>query len=349
MSRAGSSGDDMVKMLTRRLDMLDGFSSHRLPTLADGFQDECGDINEALGILSRGEKLIVGLPTGLGIDEVVPGGVPVDKVTTIFGESGNFKTTFKNNLVWGIANSGIGSVLDVSLEDANQLTVQRFIARQTGLSYGRVATRDLSFSDAELVESVAPEALATASRIILGGNLSPNFDDIIRLARHYKRTRGLVAVVIDYLQLLDEDDSNERIALKNILKKAQRAAKRDRIAYIFVSQMSQQDQGKHGPQRPSCDDMFGSSWMKFASKLSMSVYRPWKYEKTPRKPRKPSDPDYTRLVKEHPRGKEIYKMVIEVWLQKNILGESEVMVPCLVQPRTGKMVPMPLEMKEYLI
>jgi replicative DNA helicase len=338
----------MLDALRERVDGLEGLSSHRPPTLAEEYKDECGRIERDMEAIARGEQVLVGLNCGLGIDDVCPGGIPIDKVTTIFGESGNFKTTFKNNLVWNIAMSGLGSVLDVSLEDANRLTSQRFIARQTGLSYGNVATRDLSPDDAELVGCVADEALETAGRVILGGDLPPDFDGIVRLARHYKRTRGLIAVVVDYIQLLDSDGDEERLALKNILVKAQRSAKRDRLAYIFVSQMSKQENVKGVPGRPGTDSMFGSSWMKFASKLSMAVYRPWKYEKVPKKPRRAGDPDYTRLF-QSPNGEKVYSQVLEIWMQKNILGEAEVMVPCLVQPETGKMVAMPMKYKQYIL
>lgn len=353
MSHQGCSGEELVAAIRGKVDLLEGLSSHRPPTMAEAYLQEYKEIEADRIAIANGERVLVGLPTGLGLDDVVPGGLPIDKLTTLFAESGNYKTTTKNNMIWGIASTGLGSVLDVSLEDANKLTVQRFIARQTGLSYGNVATRKLSEDDTELIGSVADEALETASRIILGGDLPPNIDDIIRLARHYKRTRGLVAVFIDYLQLLDEDDDSERIALKKILKKAQRAAKRDRIAYVFISQVGQEvdSRAKDGKQssRPSINDMFGSSWMKFASKLSIGLYRPYKYEKVPRKSKRKHEPDYTRLWNEHPKGKEIYPMVLEMWLQKNILGEPEVCVPCLVQPATGRMREMPWEIKQYLM
>jgi replicative DNA helicase len=267
---------------------------------------------------------------------VVPGGIPSDKVSIIYGESGNFKTTTKNNIVWSIAASGLGTVLDISLEDSDELTTQRFIASKTGVSYGKIATRTLDDNDLSRVSGLRD--LEVASRIIMGAEIPPSIDEIVRLARHYKRTRGLVAVVVDYIQLLGYEPE----VLTNIMRKAQLSAKRDKIAYIFVSQVKQ-DVDQRDDHRPKLSDMFGSSAMRIYSKLSVGVYRPWQYEKVPGK-----KSPYKNLFDNHHDGAIIYSQVMELWLQKNVLGESGVMIPILVDPQTGKMQPMPPEIKAML-
>jgi replicative DNA helicase len=351
LASRGSSGEEILQMIRSTVDQLEGLSSHQFHTMADGYESEVEKIRRERELLSQGIPFLTGIPTGLGIENVVPGGIPVDKVTTIFGESGNFKTTTKNSLVWGMADSGLGSVLDISLEDSDQLTVQRFIARQTGINYGAVATRDLNDEQEELIGSISERAIETAGRVIQGGDIC-SIDEVVRLARHLKRTRGLMAVVIDYVQLMDEDGREERLALKHIFRTAQLAAKRDRIAYVFVSQVGQEvdkrAQDKRQSSRPRINDMIGSSWLKIASKLQIGVYRPAKYDPVPKKPL-PGEPDYTPLLTlGKKKCKVVYESIVELHIVKNILGEAGVIVPIMVQAETGRMIPMPEKYKEMI-
>ncbi len=350
LSQEGNSGQDILEEMRRFVDNLDGMGSDKVATMADRYHQEMDDIKRERQMLLAGDKFLAGIPT-MGIERVVPGGIPVDKVTTIFGESGNFKTTTKNSIVWGMAMSGLGSVLDVSLEDSDQLTVQRFIARQTGISYGSVATRELTDDQEELVGCISEEAVDAAGRIILNGALT-DFDEIVRTARKLKRTHGLMAVVVDYVQLLDEGGREERLALKHIYRTAQLAAKRDRIAYVFVSQVGQEvdkrAQDKRMSSRPRINDMIGSSWLKIASKLQIGVYRPAKYDPMPVKPL-PGEPDYTpMLTMGHEKCKLVYGSIVELHILKNILGRDNVIVPLMVQPETGRMVPMPEKYKRMV-
>jgi len=274
------------------------------------------------------------LNTGLGLERVVPGGIPPDKVTTLFGESGNFKTTVKNNLVWNLAEQG-HTVLDVSLEDADDLTTHRFIARGTGISYGKIATGDLTDRERE---SIAAFNSSTGEKVVMAGDIPPNIDEVIRLARYYKRSLSLRAVVLDYIQLLD--GGNERETLNEILRKAQLAAKRDKIAYIFVSQVKQ-DVDTRDDHRPRITDMLGSSALRTASKLSVGVYRPALYKPTPSKTSL-----YYNLFTNHPQGAELYAQLLELHLIKNVLGEAHVQVHCRVQPETGLLEP--FDMRKYI-
>lgn len=341
---AGSTGQEILTSLSDSLSKLEtSIDARSLPTLEEALEAETKSLDKDLADIEAGKTVLRGLPAGLGIEAVVPGGIPIDKVTTIFGEAGNFKTTLKNNIVWNIAHSGIGSILDLSYEDSNDLTVQRFIAQQTGLSYGKVASRDISKSDLEKVKKVGAEARKAAGRVILGSDIPPDIDEIIRVARNYKRTRGLCAVVIDYTQLID----NTKEGIDRVVKAVQHSARRDKLAWILVSQVKQDvDQraaDRTRDNRPRISDMIGSSAFRFASKLSIGVYRPYLYEPVPKR-----SSIYHKLYENHPDGKRYYPKVLELWILKNVLGEPNVCLLCLVDESTGKMLPMPKQMKAMI-
>lgn len=348
-----ATGTEQLQELRDRVDYLSGLTCLTPPTLRESYEQEKESILTDMERIAAGEELAFGLNTGLGIEGVVPGGIPFGKLTLLFGESGNYKTTAKNNILAGAARLGPGKLLDVSLEDANRLATQRFIASHTGVNYGRIATRKLTPADVGKLTTLGEAALAPADRIILGGDLPPKVDKIIDLARDLKRKVGLVAVCIDYIQMLDEYVYGGHQGLAAALGKLQRAAKRDDLAYILISQVSkdvdERSRDKKRSTRPSMEDLFGSSFLKFNSKLGIGVYRPWKYEKVPKASRRQGDPDYTRLFNEHPDGHKLYSYVIELWINKNILGEVDVCVLCMVNPSTGKMVRMPDELKEMCV
>ena len=326
-STDGMSGPEMLTRVQAQIEVLENSNARTLPTLASLSISECSRIR------STPHERLRGLPTGLGIGRVAPGGISRGNVTTLFGETGNYKTTTKNNILLGIARSGF-KVLDVSLEDANELTAHRFIAGCTGLNYGKIAAGDLSASDKAKLELQERHTKA-AENVILAGEILPNIDEIIRTARYYAQKHELAAVCIDYVQLLESRNprQTERELLNEIMRKCQLAAKRDNIAYIIVSQVKQ-DVDQRTDHRPRITDMIGSSAMRTASKLSIGVYRPSLYHTTP-----PKGSGYEYLFSNHPRGEEIYENMLELHFLKNVLGAPKVVVHCNVNPGTGHMEP----------
>ena len=332
-SQAGMSGADMLDKVRAKLEELEASHERKFETLAAVAASECKIIRETPPDELRG------LPTGLGIERVVPGGIPRGKVTTLFSESGNFKTTTKNNIVLAIASAGY-SVLDVSLEDADELTAHRFIAGCTGINYGRISAYDLT--ETERNQLVLPaRAIKAAENVILAGEIPPNIDEIIRTARYYKSRCDLAAVVIDYVQLLESRNYrlSEREVLNDIMRKCQLAAKRDNMAYIVVSQVKQ-DVDTRTNHEPRITDMLGSSAMRTASKLAIGLYKPSLYHKVPQ------NDAYRKLVANHPDGQKVYESILELHFLKNVLGEPKTVIHCSVHPGTGNITP--FSMDSYL-
>lgn len=282
----------------------------------------------------------VGLASGLGLERAAPTGIPLDKVTTIFAESGNFKSTLANNLAWNIAAAG-HRVLYVGWEDSARLTAQRFIAQQCGIGYGRLAARNLTDDERQTVQ-VNQAAIDTASRVIMAEGTEATMDAVIREVRYQRRTKGIDAVVVDYLQIMDYSAKQARHeAMSDAVKAAQRSAYADKVAYILVSQVAADLSDREDP-RPRIEDCFGSSAMRMYTKLGIGLFRPWKYCKNPLKGG--AYAAYHELAKVWTDGpedflKNTYPRLLELRLEKNVIGEAPSVIHALVDLPTGRIEP----------
>lgn len=309
---------EKLRRVSERVERIEQSMGRRLPTLGEVAKQEVERV-----LSGEGHS---GLPCGLGIERVVPGGIPLDKVTVLFGESGNFKTTVKNALMFNLARAG-HTVLDASLEDSNELTSQRYLAGITGVPYGAFSDPS-NFGNANRQNLNKYDGEGAAANVILGGELAPNIDEIIRVARYYKRERGLSAVFVDYIQLLEGPKRfSEREMLTYIMRKAQNAAKRDSIAYVMVSQSNQKVEYRDSnDKRPKTGDLFGSSTLHQYCKLLIGVYRPSKYSYEPpsTKSSHTLDRAYRALYDCDPQFEEEYRRLLELHILKNVVGETAV-------------------------
>jgi replicative DNA helicase len=329
----GLNGEDLLSSLQGSLESILR-ESGRAPSTLETI------ITEQLAWL-QGDVRATGLPIGLGLEKYIPGGVPRDKVTCIFADAGTFKTTLKNQILIGFAENGM-KTLDISLEDSSELTAHRLLSRKTGVPYGRIAGGELNEDELTLVRAVQASQYELAKNIYVGDSVSPRIEDIIREARKLRYSGGLDAVCVDYIQLLD--GPGEREKLNEAVRQAQLAAKRDKMAYIFLSQIKQDVANRENP-RPRLQDMLGSSAMRTGAKLVIGLFRPFNHCPAP-----VHDGGayamYAKLVAARDDGYKIYENLLEVWIVKNVLGAAQKAVHVLVTPETGVMEP--FDMTEYI-
>jgi replicative DNA helicase len=329
----GRSGAEMVGLLETRVTQLMTTSGSKLPTLDLVIADELRQLSEPVP---------AGLPTGVGLEAVVPGGIPTDRVTTIFGESGSFKSTVKNAVVHAIASAG-HVVVDCSFEDSNSLTAARWISRDTGVAYGALASRTIGMVNPNL------PSLAAAGRVIAAGDMAPTVAEVLRVARQYKRLANAKAIVVDYLQLLESGKLGQRETLDEAMRSFQILAKREQIAVICVSQVKQ-DIGTNYERknpRPTIYDPIGSSSIRTATKLGVAVFRPFNHCKAPIDDEGPYG-IYARLREAWPTGPvdfdaKVYPELLELIVAKQVAGVAPSVVYARVNPATGVVTPFNME------
>jgi KaiC/GvpD/RAD55 family RecA-like ATPase len=260
-----------------------------------------------------------GLPSGFDLERRVPGGIPRDKVTTIFAEAGNFKTTVKNHILISMAEAG-HRVLDVTLEDSKELSAHRFLARHNGVSYGAISGGVLNSVDVARLE-LPPEARATADRIIMVDDIDPTVEAIFEMANAAANSKaGLACLAIDYVQLL-AGPGGMKDRLDHLMVTAQSFAKRRKVAVLLVSQQKQANERERDNPRPETGDMLGSSAMRIGSKLILGLFCPYNYCKAPSST-KGAYGMYAKYLSANPAHVETYPEILEAWVLKNVLGQE---------------------------
>lgn len=285
-----------------------------------------------------------GLPSGIGIERRVPGGIPCDKVTTLFAESGSFKTTVLGNMLLAMARAG-HRVLSVTLEDSKELAAHRFLAGQSGLAYGEISGGTLDAADVGRL-AVSDDARAVASRIWVVDDIEPRIEVVLELALKAKQSSaGLGCLAIDYLQLL-EGPGLEKDVLARAVKSCARFAGQHKVAVVLVSQQRQESERDRADPRPLIGDMFGSSAMRMGSKLVLALFRPWNYCRVPGKSPKWAT-EYGHFIAANPDHLALYPRFLEVHCLKNVLGDTRPVL-LLVNPATGTVEPGDAIMAPYL-
>lgn len=288
-------------------------------------------LDNLVAALGTASDVEYGLPLGLGLESVVPGGAPRDKVTILFGETGTYKTTLKDNIIDSIVAAG-HNVFNCTLEDKADLTAATYLSRATGIPYARIATNTLAADEIELVQRELPSARVYAERVTVC-DVAVTIDEVIKEARRLRLQRGgLSAVFVDYVQRVNKRGREPVTAYNEVVERCQDAAHADRVAYFLVSQVNREKMVRRGDYIPQLEDLFGSSAFQHGCKLAIATYLPSKYEPDP------SDAAYKRILAE--RGHDAYRQVVDLWIRKNRVGPVDVHVSAHVDRPTGKMRPL---------
>jgi replicative DNA helicase len=284
-----------------------------------------------------------GLLTGTGVEKWIPGGLPLSKVTTIFADTGTFKTTLINQIMFHFAKLGYPGAL-FPLEDSDELNAQRWLARYSGVSYGNIAGGILTDEERAKIAAIDKEQWSQLDMITSFDGIEPKIDKILRECGALAcRPCGLKWVVIDYMQLL-EGRGNPKDVITEAMRKAANFAKRYKVCVIFISQQNDKWQDRKDP-RPTLGDLFGSSAMKQMSKTVLALFRPVEHWSDPTgNDNHPLWGMYSKMWSRKPQLMEkIYPNIIELWLQKNVLGRKRGMIPLIAKPEVGILDPIDIK------
>lgn len=298
----------------------------RLYSLADVTQHE-------LDRIQRGDIRQTGLPSGIGLEGLVPGGIPRKKVSAVFADEGTFKTTVVAQMIHAMSMAG-HNVLNVTLEDSAELVAHRYLARKSGIAYGRIHGGVMTPEESEIV--LAAKVSPDANHVYIVDDIEPRWERVVAAV---EAVPDCTALVLDYLQMFGRDPA----VLDQIVFSAQRYAKLKNIAIILVSQRVKVEKDDPNP-RPKTADMFGSSAMRMGVKLAVGLFRPFAYCPSPTNPKGPYGV-YCRFVSANPAHAEVYPNILEVHVTKNLLGPGGAFW-VRVYPETG--VIEPFNMQEFL-
>ena len=283
----------------------------------------------------------LGLPTGIGLDRQFPGGLPRGKIATIFADTGSFKSTLSLQMIFEMARQGYRGLI-VPLEDNDELTAQRWMSRATGVPYGRIAGGILNDAERQKIKKLTPGDWAFMKNIESVDGIEPKIDNIIRAVASASARGGLDFVLVDYLQLMQGRGKQQEV-ITDVMRRAQVAAKRYNVCWIFLSQQNDKNMDRKDP-RPHLGDMFGSSAAKQCSKSVIALFRPSEYWPAPAGVKHPLWGMYAKMIERNPNGAEIYKNLIEVWVLKNVIGVKKSLHGLIAKPEVGVLDPVDIKM-----
>lgn len=280
--------------------------------------------------LAAGAAPCNGLPSGIGLERLVPGGIPRGMVTAVYSDEGSFKTTMVTHMLYSMAAAGHRVVM-LSLEDSAALCAHRMLGRVSGVAAGRIHGGVLSVDERK---AVATATVSDAARnVMVVDDAEPTITRCFDAAR---ATPGCAAVVIDYIQLLDGAGS-QRDVLDDAVKSCQLFARAAKVAVILVSQRTKVDDQREDP-RPRSGDMFGSSSLRMGVKVAIGLFRPWTYCKVPTQPKGLYGP-YCKWISANPElHAPLYANLLEVHVTKNVLGAPGA-YHVMVEPERGIVQP----------
>ncbi len=285
--------------------------------------------------LRSGQPMERGLSSGIGLECLVPGGIPKDKVTAIYSDEGTFKTTLVTQMQFAMALDG--PVVGISLEDSVQLCTDRLLGRMSGISFGRIHGGLLD--DDERAVVVDAHLAPQMRNMYLVDDIDPTIERCFAAAL---AVPGCRALFIDYIQLL-QGPGDQKSILDNAVTASQRFAKQHSIAVVMVSQRKTIDQegARRDNPRPVTGDMFGSSAMRMGVKCAVGLFRPWSWCKVPTQIKGPYGP-YVRWLSSHPDHADVYPNLLEVHVTKQVCGPPGA-YHVLVEPTTGVITPYVVE------
>lgn len=271
------------------------------------------------------------LPDGMELAKHVPGGLPRGLVTSIFADSGSFKSTVKNQLVIAAAKEG-HMVLDASFEDPEGVTVARHLSQPSQLPYGRIFAWEVGPGEVPTLNAAERSLERYNTCMHTSYQLLPTMDEVIRRARQIKAD----LVCVDYTQLL-QGRGKEKEVIDDAMRKAEWEAKRSNAAYVMVHQRSRIDYDRDDPRPSLHEHMYGSSYIKQCSKLLLGIWRPQNYSEYPGNESEKFWKPYAKLYET--LGPATYEEIVLIRVLKNMLGRGQADFHIRCDGPTGKITP----------
>jgi replicative DNA helicase len=294
--------------------------------LEDGLKKELKEINEDIKAKQAGTYKEKGLSSGIGMERLVPGGIPLGLLTVLCGDTGVGKSITLASILDAISKSGEWAV-NFSLEDSQELIFQRALSRLSGVHFKKILMRDLSRDELRRISDIKTEAIECVRRIIVCDVAGVSIDEVLREVDKFIVSHNIKCAAVDYIQVLEDVIENEKIGLKRVVLKQQTHARRSGIAHIALSQLNREGLKREGDQRPRKYDLYGASAIEQCSKLIIGVHRPSKHGE----PIKGRHYDFDN---EKP-CEEVWDKRIEAWVLKNVRGPSDVYVELQCDFETG--------------
>ena len=199
----------------------------------------------------RSGSALTGLPTGFVDFDRLSQGLHKGNLIIVASLPGMGKTSFALNIAQHVAIRERKEVGIFSLEMSQQDLALRILCSEAGISFSRLRSNRLSQKEwTRIIQAVrsigdAPLFISDPANLTLF--------EVEAKARHLKKEKGLVVLILDYLQLMQGGSNNSGPDMGTIIRGLKHLAREQEICLIALSQLSRPERVKG--QRPQLSDL----------------------------------------------------------------------------------------------
>jgi len=230
------------------------------------------------------KEMITGVPTGFDdLDKLTSGLQPSDLII-IAGRPSMGKTAFCLNLVEhaALAEKPTASVV-FSLEMSKEQLVQRLLCSVARIDANRVRNGRLAAS--EFPQLVNAASIISDAPIYIDDTPAISILELRAKARRLKKERDIGLIVVDYLQLMQGNSSeNRQQEISEISRSLKALAKELKVPVIALSQLNRALENRPD-KRPGLSDLRESGAIEQDADVIMFLYREAVYCEACRKPK----------------------------------------------------------------
>ena len=264
------NGGEYLSTVMRALSSLDEDQPDTAVTVTALVKKRLGQLEQIAQERARGERTMLGFPTGVqSLDDHI-GGVQPGIVTIVAARPGMGKSSFGLSIADGCSAAGFGVHL-FSLEDTEDAYADRTLSR-TSLVPAE-AMRDSSLTPPQIQDIARAMGTLRGRRWLIDGRSGVTADEIVRSVRRHKKANHTCVVIVDYVQLVKRAPRmSPHEALTEIVTTLADAAKQDRVAYVVMSQLNRGVESRQD-KRPVLSDLRESGSLEERAKCVIGLYR----------------------------------------------------------------------------
>jgi len=269
----GYEGGDMEEILDQAEKSIFEIAENRTRPSYYPVRDILKDTFKTIEKLYDRKELVTGVPTGYhDLDKMTAGLQPSDLVI-IAGRPSMGKTAFALNLVEYATTHADNKVPAVvfSLEMSKEQMVQRLLCSVAKVDAGRLRTGHLGESDWPKLTMAAGQL--SEARIFIDDTPAISVLELRSKARRLKAEHGLGMIIVDYLQLMRGNNSeNRQQEISDISRSLKALAKELQLPVIALSQLNRSLESRTD-KRPMMADLRESGAIEQDADVIMFVYR----------------------------------------------------------------------------
>lgn len=218
------------------------------------------------------------LATGLyDLDDLLDGGFYPGNLVVVGARPSMGKSVLSCKLAYEIAKNRNQPTLILSLEMPKEDVVKRYLSEASGVPLSNIRQAKLTEDQHHMLTNAA--GTITHIPVLIDDAESLNINDAKSVIRKAVSQKGVCAVVVDYLQLMDFGKTqNLNNEIGDVTKQFRKLAKQLGIPIILLSQLSRGVESR-ADKRPMSSDLRDSGAIEAEADIILMLYRDEYYNK----------------------------------------------------------------------